>query len=88
MIAKHIPGTWVRNGRFIDSQSTGRAICSLLLNEHDRINEPNANLIAAAPDLLVALKLAHEALSNHQGYAQGTTAGKIRAAIVKAEGQP
>lgn len=39
---------------------------------------------AAAPDLLAALEMAHEALSANRGYAQGTTATKIRAAIRRA----
>lgn len=51
----------------------------------------DATLFAAAPDMLAALKLAHECLlepsesGKPDGYGQSTTATKIRAAIAKAE---
>lgn len=47
----------------------------------------NANLIAAAPEMLAALHLAYAALASRRGFAQGTTAATIRAVITKAEGR-
>ena len=50
--------------------------------------EANARLIAAAPDLLAACKLAHRALSELQGMAQEPTIERILLeAISKAEGK-
>lgn len=47
----------------------------------------NAHLVAAAPTLLAALELAHEALSDDRWYGQSTTAITIRAAIALAKGE-
>jgi hypothetical protein len=47
----------------------------------------NAPLVSAAPEMLDALRLAHKALSARKGYAQSTTATRVRAAIAKAEGK-
>lgn len=49
--------------------------------------EANARLIAAAPDLLAALKLADTILDGFPLYKSGEGAKTIRAAIAKAEGK-
>jgi hypothetical protein len=47
----------------------------------------NANLIAAAPDLLEAAKLAEARIANHPEWCNTTGHNMLRAAIAKAEGQ-
>lgn len=47
----------------------------------------NARLIAAAPDLLEALKLAHDHLCVSPGYEGSKEIAQIRAALDKAEGR-
>jgi hypothetical protein len=70
-------------------------ICVMSVDEGRPIAErkANARLIAAAPELLEALELAYEAAmepsrnGKPDGFAQSTTAIKIRAAIQKAKGE-
>jgi hypothetical protein len=64
----------------------GDRVCAFN-DSHPRTREFQA-LLAAAPELLEALKLAHDALGESRGYHQSTTATRIRAAIAKAEGRP
>lgn len=55
MSTKHTPGPWEWTGLFIEHD--GRAIAQLLPHGQ-KPNEANARLIAAAPELLEALKRA------------------------------
>ena len=102
MTTQHTPGPWIGAGpsfgdtfpRYTTSIMTDWEhedeghidICELPFHHHDDENEANARLIAAAPDLLEALK---EMLDNHEdactGYGEGA-AEKARAAIAKATG--
>jgi hypothetical protein len=71
---------------------------SIVASVHGPDMEANANLIAAAPDLLKALKAAEKEIRRlhmlHGGYYEGrvgepklSVADKARAAITKAEGR-
>ena len=77
-MSKHTPGPWIGAGpsfgdplpRYTTSIVTEWAdeygdyadICELPFHHHDDENEANALLIAAAPDLLVALRAASKML--------------------------
>ena len=56
MSAKHTPGPWKYNGKTDIYGASGATICELYRGyEHISECQANANLIAAAPDLLEAL---------------------------------
>jgi len=90
MTIQHTPGPWtlhetVRGIRIEDSKTT---VCSVFPRGD---KEANARLIAAAPDLLAALRLVER---QHEGRVVGIGQTKcecdvcavVRAAIAKAEG--
>ena len=91
-VTKHTPGPWVWNGKdmpFADIEDArGNVIAGM--NEsvrHDaqqaRAEErANARLIAAAPELLAALRM----VIAHDGRLTGADWDTIRAAVDKAEG--
>jgi hypothetical protein len=96
---KHTPGPWEADFEtypiMVRSQSETWPLVDELGNEEGRAgvfiantgdNKANARLIAAAPDLLEALK---DMLDNHEdactGYGEGA-ADKARSAIAKATG--
>jgi hypothetical protein len=89
---KHTPGPWINlgNGDIVARSENycggEKDIASVFLTSNDE-DEANANLIAAAPDLLEALK---DMLDGHEdactGYGDGA-ADKARAAIAKATGE-
>lgn len=93
MSAKHTPGPWTNHGRgrlspgFPHSAVAAKTLIARVYSE--AFGDPeqeaaNANLIAAAPDLLEAL----EAASNYLRMASPGNAKKvIDAAIAKAKGQ-
>ena len=98
--AQHTPGPWtVRDNRNntlgIDAHEPDGSYCQPARvngNASDSVYGPvtwaNARLIAAAPDLLAALKAAaayYEMLERATGVTHGVLA-EIRAAIAKAEG--
>lgn len=83
MEAKHTPGPWVQfadQGKVVAIMPAGRPgdVCAFSASPSDA----DANLIAAAPDMLALLKAMHETV-----YEQpvGAWFGAIRAAIAKAE---
>lgn len=89
MEQKHTPGPWAA---FTDGMHTNivavvpRTDCVFSLPGHDK-NEPNVRLIAAAPDLLEALKDLVECINGPE-WGDGLTARALKAstAIAKAEG--
>jgi hypothetical protein len=106
MSSKHTPGPWIGAGpsfgdplprytteivtEWEEEDGESLSICTLPFHHHDDENEANALLIAAAPDLLEALRKV-VALWDHHASAHGD--GIIsplheaaRAAIAKAEG--
>jgi len=77
---KHTPGPWVNAwGKIVDAE--GKAICMVTY----RKNGDNGALLAAAPDLLAALKVAESALDAYSG-GESSDLETIRAAIARAEG--
>ncbi len=90
---KHPPGPWVWNGKdmpFADIEDArGNVIAGMVYNGgHPQVASrdemlANARLIAAAPELLDALRL----VLAHDGALTGADWTAIRAAIAKAEGR-
>jgi len=75
--------TELGDNRFI-SDAEGRTVCNLLPQARPLVRErANARLIAAAPELLEALRL----VLAHDGALTGADWTAIRAAIAKAEGR-
>lgn len=92
---KHTAGPWELiefGGPQIGNPETGEAICTMWGSRNDPKDpiEANARLIAAAPELLEALRLALEYFNSAQ--AQLSASGQVardaaRAAIAKATGE-
>jgi hypothetical protein len=89
---KHTKGPWrVQKGKSVEGEYSieswdgNIATISLMEDEPEGIEEANAHLIAAAPELLEACKLAYEKLDNITAYHQ-VIFEKIHSAINKAEG--
>lgn len=84
-------GNWDYNIRQKTNLGKGRQIAELNPHVNPFKNgesvESNAALIAAAPDLLEALKLAESALEGRDSEGQEYAAKQARAAIAKAEGR-
>lgn len=90
-MSKHTPGPWQRDGLSISAPQRGVvARCPTVKNGGVFDCSDNAHLIAAAPDLLEALK---ECLPDLEHYASTHGPGpdrrleQARAAIAKARGQ-
>ncbi len=97
-MSKHTPGPWIhgrndafyRNGNRLIWTSKGPGFGTIAeASDYDRDRSAaNARLIAAAPDLLAALKKAAKELGindpNDHAF-ESDLAGEIRAAIAKAE---
>jgi hypothetical protein len=88
-MSSHTPGPWfhvaTEGGWDGVALKNGALICALCEN-----NPANANLIAAAPDLLAALKTLCAAVDRIRGPhgppGDGTAVAAARAAMAKAEG--
>jgi hypothetical protein len=95
MTAKHAPGPWVAVGAWVEhSYWDCPDVCSCApesIGQRGRAYDEqcaNARLIAAAPDLLEALKAVMEALIADLPQAEGSpTVQGALAAIAKAEGR-
>lgn len=85
MNTKHTPGPWkaIKSTAYYHGIKTesGKEIH---LHEWDSESEANAKLMAAAPELLQSLELLYNNSMAKKGFAQSTTAIKIRAVIEKA----
>lgn len=86
---KHTPGEWAVDGMTIFAPADGIAAKDVAVILHDgnssiQEREANARLIAAAPELLEALKYASDyplAMAQNEGFAS-----EVRAIIAKATG--
>ncbi len=80
--AKHTPGNWaVPDGGVYPMVATHDSTIICVLNDTGDVMEANARLMAAAPDLLAALK---HAVRWHDQFSLGDVA-KMKAAIASAE---
>ena len=101
-MTKHTPGPWQVDPRADNHViAASRPICSVSYSntadtEGTRAeNAATARLIAAAPDLLEALKVATDLIESHTGHskiinwqhAAGRRLPELRAAIAKAKGK-
>ena len=90
MTTQHTPGPW-----YIDCQNESAAIGYRAIVDGDGytvcspspMGQANARLIAAAPDLLAALRLCERALEERDAEAEEHAAKAARAAIAKATGE-
>lgn len=84
---KHTPGPWYYTGEYINT-ATGDNICRIMgrITLRDGVSDANAALIAAAPELLEALKglVAHAHQCAHFGDMK--LLERADSAIEKAEG--
>ena len=95
MTTKHTPGPWGIDAvpssdvHYIRSvtDADGRAIAKVRHHLEQTMDEAitNARLIAAAPDMLAALRAAHSDIQRIPGHTIDML-GRIEAAIAKAEG--
>ena len=85
--AKHTPGPWSSESGHIHAGEGCEFYC--YFTRHSPVGRANARLIAAAPELLAALKAAEYALSEQDHLLSiGIDALQaVRAAIAKAEGR-
>ena len=100
---KHTPGPWIGAGPswggplpwytncivtdWEDEDKSVAVICSFPFLHQDKENEANARLIAAAPEMLEALKIGRRAIGEHNApsdcYATGPLTGNHYADLVQ-----
>ena len=87
-MSKHTPGPWTaiieKDGEHVVDTYVVDVDEDVVVRPSAKLSEPDARLIAAAPDLLAALKLADTILDGFPLYATGHGGKTIRAAIAKA----
>lgn len=92
MMTNHTPGPWVIGKQDHDvmtvDTANGTAICDVYVDSDDRRPPANANLIAAAPDLLAALETLERMVSKMRYTLDDDDPAlePARAAIAKAKG--
>ncbi len=84
----HTPGPWEVNSELVVLDKNNNEVCVPAISAQLLECKDNARLIAAAPDMLTALKMAQDYLGGwpsdpHQRNAREA----VRAAIAKAEGR-
>jgi hypothetical protein len=83
MTEGHTPGPWRVHGKFIVAADGAATICQF----GNYTDEPDANLIAAAPEMLLVLNAARIMLKNRdQRPEEMKLLDAIKAVIAKAEG--
>lgn len=85
----HTPGPWSIEERYTDSYAINPNVAWLGASSSDKEgeNEANAHLIAAAPDLLVALEEVLSCISETRGADARAAVEMAQAAINKAKGE-
>ncbi len=78
-MSTHTPGPWTEVGRYIETDEC--TICEMFSARTREERDANQRLIAAAPELLEALKLAQSII----GHPEDAHSKLISAAIAKAE---
>lgn len=90
-MSAHTPGPWTtfpRGGnRGVDICHSGNKALAVTVHDPEENDDANSNLIAAAPDLLAALKSIAEGCSFPENDVQRAIRDRARAAISKAEGR-
>lgn len=90
-MSEHAPGPWEASGSSVVEDKRGRIVASCQFNGGDDDEEcANAALIAAAPEMLAALKVVsrlHQISEPHRADLCHICTG-VDSAIAKAEGQP
>lgn len=97
---KHTKGEWNAKGSIVYSLESGKDVARCDIGGRDEETEANARLIASAPELLEALKVAHERVvameeamkegspwAAEDQYLTDEACKKVRLAIAKAEGR-
>lgn len=88
--SKHTPGPWTFDGQHRRVSKNMAVIChvgDLCTDSQWEQDRANARLIAAAPDLLSACRIALEAIKDaHHGISTDDREATIEQAIAKAEG--
>jgi serine kinase of HPr protein (carbohydrate metabolism regulator) len=92
-MSKHTPGPWIANGYAIEQAETvdrlHTYVIAFLHRDDDRDDveqEGDARLIAAAPEMLDALKEIREACCSGMGSLPAADIARAEKAIAKAEG--
>jgi hypothetical protein len=83
---KHTPGPWRREGSIVRAGDFAIRL-GVKIGKPQAEWDSNANLIAAAPEMLVALQRAEIELNTYLGELSATALPMVRAAIAKAEGR-
>jgi hypothetical protein len=83
----HTPGPWEINGELVVCDQAGNEICLPAIGAQLTECKENARLIAAAPDLLAALKEYLNYCGDFKGTPMAQLNGEARTAIAKAEGR-
>ena len=85
-MAEHTPGSWeVEDAVYVVVSASRDVVADCEVDFSPDIQEANARLIAAAPDLLIALEAA---MKDHGSYLQGVSTKTyylIRNALIKAK---
>lgn len=79
----HTPGPWTLSGNIVNGPHYAVAIVGGIYPTQDA----NARLIAAAPELLAALKMARTAFVRRSNSYHSNFLDELNAAIAKAEGR-
>jgi hypothetical protein len=91
-MSKHTEGPWKvsydgPSNPIVTSGQPFDIVCLVQNTREPDASEPNAHLIAAAPDMLEALKAIQQSMGGVVNTAQQVAWDKLKAAIAKAEGK-
>lgn len=89
--SQHTPGPWMTDWKLYSGQYhvgpvTQPSMTVAKVNGREGEQEANARLIALAPEMLEALKVAHDALAMCRSQQHARSLGIVSALIARAEG--